>query len=230
MMTITLKSRNGESIYTSEFNSSSTVFHIKRYLKAQMESEYPGIAEEKIRIIFKGKAVSDSISLAALGEETIHLVFDVTLSKEQGGVIMKEIDEPIFHNDIPTRDISMKVSISIKETGEKMVVHPEELVSLNGQVYLVSSRKKMLTMKAVVAFLNNIRVSKEDLARFVIFFLLLLTRNGALVFVLACVFALEVLSKRLSSIYNGYAKDLEHFHRSFYMFFISLFMIDHNRF
>lgn len=231
MTTITLRSKNGDSVYTSEFNSESTILHIKRYLKSQIGNKYPGIGEEKIKIIFKGKTVNDAIPLVTLGDEAVQLVFDVLVSREAAiEPDTEDYDEPKFCRDIITNEISVKVSVRVKETGEKIVVNPEDLVVYNGQVYLVNSRRTTLTLKSVVEILRTIRISKEDIIRFAVFFSLLCTRNGGIVFVLGCVFLLEVLSRKLSSTYHNTFKRLDHFHRSFYMFFISLFIIDHSRF
>lgn len=227
MATITLRSRNGDSVYTSEFNPESTIFHIKKYLKSQIEDEYPGIVEERIRIIFKGKAVSDTIPLDKLGKEAVQLMFDVLVNRECDRAT--ELSGSHFR-DIETNDISVKVAVSIKETGKKIMVNPEDLVTFNGRVYLISSRKQILTLRVVVDILRSIKISREDLVRLAVFMLLLCTRNGGVVIILASVFVLEILSKKLASTHHDVLKDADHLCRSLCMFFISLFIIDHSRF
>lgn len=213
MAKITLQSKNGECMYIDDFEADSTISHIKRYLVQRIEDEHPGVAEDRIRIIFKGKTVDDAIPLQMLGENMV-LVFDVAGDSD----------------DIPTNDMSMRVSVSTKDMGEKMRVDPTELVTFNGQVYLVKSRKKVVTLAAVADFLRTLTMSREDAVRLSVFFLLLCTKNGAVVFILACVFAMELVSRKLAAAYHNSLKSLDHIHRSFYMFFLSLFIIDHSRF
>ncbi|WEL38227.1 hypothetical protein PFJ87_03g00850 [Encephalitozoon hellem] len=227
MTIVTLRSRNGEYTYTKEFESDHTILHVKEYLKSQMEGYGMESIEKGIKIILNGKIVSDAVQLHTLGKESLHLVYDVPGHKENeismGG-------ERTSCEEIETNDISIKISVSVKETGAKIMVNPEDLVMFNGEVYLVQERKKILTLKSVMNLLGGIKVCKEDLAKFMVFFLLLYTGNGGIVFVLGCVFALELFSRRLSLTHQNHFKSMDHFCRSFYMFFVSLFLIDHGRF
>lgn len=230
MTMVTLQSRNGECTYTKEFEADKTILHVKEYLKSQMRGDALGSIDEGIRIILNGKTVSDAVQLCTLGNGSLHLTYDMPTGKDCRAPCEKE--SRIFSGDVETNEISVKVAVavSVKETGAKMLVDPEDLVVFNGQIYLVKERRRILTLKAVADLLGSIRVTKEDLVRLMVFFLLLYTGNGGVVFVLGCVFLLDILSRKLSSAYQGCFKNMDHLCRSFYMFFASLFLIDHNRF
>lgn len=227
MTIVTLRSRNGEYTYTKEFESDHTILHVKEYLKSQIEGYSIESTEKGIKIILNGKIVSDAVQLHTLGDGSLQLVYDVPAQKVdercKGG-------RDVFCEEIETNDISIKIAVSVKETGAKIMANPEDLVMFNGEVYLVRERKKILTLKSVVDLLGRIRISREDLAKFLIFFLLLYTGNGGIVLVLGCVFVLELLSRRLSLTHQNHFKGMDHFSRSFYMFFVSLFLIDHKGF
>ncbi|CAD26221.1 hypothetical protein [Encephalitozoon cuniculi GB-M1] len=227
MTMVTLRSRNGEYTYTKEFESDNTILHVKQYLKSQIEGYCPGPVEKGIRIILNGKAVSDAVQLHTLGRESLQLVYDV--SGQKMGQEGRDQDR-CLREEVETNEISVRIAVSVKETGAKIMVDPEDLVMFNGQVYLVSERRKILTLKSITDLLESVRISKEDLVKFMIFFLLLYTGNGGIVFVLGCVFVLEALSSRLSLTHRNYFKDMDHLCRSLYMFFASLLLIDHGRF
>ncbi|ADM11210.1 uncharacterized protein Eint_030660 [Encephalitozoon intestinalis ATCC 50506] len=228
MTIVTLRSKDGEYTYTKEFESDNTILHVKQYLKSQMEGYCIESIENGIKIILNGKIVSDAVQLRTLGKERLQLVYDVSILKM--GKMHSPDAERLFFEEVETNDISVKVAVSVKETGAKMMVDPEDLVVFNGNVYLVKDRKKILTLKSIVDLFGDIRISKEDFAKFMVFFLLLYTGNGGIVFVLGCVFVLEILSRKLSLTHRNHFKSMDHLCRSFYMFFVSLFLIDHAKF
>jgi hypothetical protein len=223
MVAITLESRNGESVFITEFNIDSTVMHIKKYLADQYRCKYPNIDERMFRIAFNGKTINDGIALAVLSDSSIHFTFDILMRDASSAGIA-------FDREIPTGEVATKVRVVVAETGKTVEVDPEELISNNGRLYIVKSRRKIMNLRQMADQLKDLKLSKEDLTKLLIFMFLFWTRNNIVLLILAGIFILELLSRKLSSVYQNTLKNIDHINRSFYMFFISMFLIDHSKF
>jgi hypothetical protein len=228
MVAITLESRNRESVFITELNMDSTVVHIKKYLADQYRHKYPNIEEGMFRVSFNGKIISDGVPLASLGSSSMRFTFDVLA--EEASAAGENNREDKFSREIPMNEISTKVRVVITETNKTVEVNPEDLISNKGKLYIVKSRRKAMNLKQVAEQLREFKLSKEDLTRLFIFMFLFWTKNNTVLLILASIFILEILSKKLSSIYQNTLKNVDHVNRSFYMFFISMFLIDHSRF
>ncbi|KHN70111.1 hypothetical protein M896_030980 [Ordospora colligata OC4] len=231
MVILTMKSSDGKYVYTKEFENSSTVLDVKEYIIAQMSSL--STCRSKItKILFGGKERDDSMVICTMEPdaliveyellmETYHDAANVHLSANQNNDNMQFVD------DIPTSDMSIRVAVLIEQTRKKIMVEPEDLVMFNGKMYLVKDRRKVLTMKNIIDCVRKIEFSKEDATKLLVFFVLLSTGNGAIVFILGCIFALEIMSRKLCSDFKDVFKQMDHGGRTFYMFFVSMFAIDH---
>ncbi|KAH9411783.1 hypothetical protein HK407_03g05330 [Ordospora pajunii] len=232
MVIVTMKSSDGKYVCTKEFEKSSTVFDVKKYILSQMLGMHMCGGRGIAKILFGGREADDSVAICTLDPDALVVEYELLVGIRHDASSIHSAaneskDKMQFVDDVPTSDMSILVAVSIEQTRKKMLVDPEDLVMFNGKMYLVKDRRKVLTLKNVIDCVRRIEFSKEDATKLLIFFVLLSTGNGAIVFILGCVFGLEIVSRRLCSGFKEAFKTMDHGGRTFYMFFVSMFVIDH---
>lgn len=118
------------------------------------------------------------------------------------------------------------IKIRLLQDNSTLHVDPNELFIKNNKMYLIKERHKIINLTEIYKFFKNLRITKNDLIRILIFTFLLMTNNNEIFFLVACVYILQVFSKFILKISKESMNTLK---KPFYMFFMSLFIIDYGR-
>lgn len=199
MTHIQIRRRGEDTVKSFEDQNIITIADLKRKINENDPSS--------VLLTFKGKILTDSTPIKALGEEVLFIMEnDIEFS-----AIYKQ---PKLYKSVVNNQV--------------MFLKEDEIFFKDGKPFFITKKRRKFKVKDVVEFIKN-NITKTHLIQLILLMGILLTKNYPLIIIITAVNTLRLQSFFLtkSKIWETMGNHLTY---SLFMFLASMFSIDHPKF